>query len=119
MLTRRTMLKDGFAAAMVAAYSTVLVDSLWAEPIIKLPGIQLYTVDKELKQDVEGTLKKVRAIGYREVETAGFANYSPQHFRIALKTPASSAAALTSLTLAAPTLDLCSKRQMRLGFITW
>jgi sugar phosphate isomerase/epimerase len=79
------MLKDGFAVAMAATYSTVLVDSLWAEPIIKLPGIQLYTVDKELKQDVEGTLTKVRAIGYCEVETAGLANDSPKQFRIALQ----------------------------------
>jgi sugar phosphate isomerase/epimerase len=85
MPTRRTILKDGFAVAAASACSTVLANSLWAEPIIKLPGIQLYTVDKELKQDVEGTLTKVRAIGYREVEIAGFANLSPKQFRSALQ----------------------------------
>jgi FAD/FMN-containing dehydrogenase len=40
-------------------------------------------VDKELKAHVEGTLKKVREIGYREVETAGLGAYSPQQFRTA------------------------------------
>lgn len=85
MLTRRAMLKDGLAVTVATACSTVLVDSLWGKSIIKLPGIQLYTVDKELKQDVEGTLKKVQAIGYREVETAGFANDSPKEFRVALQ----------------------------------
>jgi hypothetical protein len=32
---------------------------------VTVPGIQLYTVDKELKADVEGTLRKVREIGSR------------------------------------------------------
>jgi sugar phosphate isomerase/epimerase len=41
-------------------------------------------VDKELKADVEGTLQKVRAIGYLEVETAGFGGLSAKAFRAAL-----------------------------------
>ena len=35
------------------------------------PGLQLYTVRGELTADLEGTLKRVAAIGYREVELAG------------------------------------------------
>ncbi len=85
LITRRTMLKDSFAITAAATTSGILSESLWAEPLVKLPGIQLYTVDKELKDDVQGTLNKIRTIGYREVETAGFAGYSPKQFRTALE----------------------------------
>jgi hypothetical protein len=37
-------------------------------------GLQLYTVRKELEKDFESTLRKVAAIGYREVEFAGYYN---------------------------------------------
>jgi len=35
-------------------------------------GLELYTVRDALKQDFEGTLKRVAKIGYREVEFAGY-----------------------------------------------
>jgi sugar phosphate isomerase/epimerase len=35
-------------------------------------GAQLYTVRRELEKDFEGTLRKVAALGYREVEFAGY-----------------------------------------------
>jgi sugar phosphate isomerase/epimerase len=44
-------------------------------------GIQLYTVNDDLKKDPAGTLKKIAQIGYREVETAGFATLSAAQFR--------------------------------------
>jgi sugar phosphate isomerase/epimerase len=69
-----------------AAASIGIPNSLRAEPLVTVPGIQLYTVDKELKADVEGTLRKVREIGYQEVETAGFGGYSAKAFRTALGT---------------------------------
>ena len=77
--TRRSILKGG--VALTAAASLGITNTLRAEPLVSVPGIQLYTVDKELKADVEGTLKKVREIGYREVETAGLGGYTPQQFR--------------------------------------
>ena len=82
-MTRRSMVKRGLMAT--AATSIGISNSLLAESLVSVPGIQLYTVDKELKADVEGTLKKVRAIGYQEVETAGFGGYSAKVFRTALK----------------------------------
>jgi sugar phosphate isomerase/epimerase len=51
---------------------------------VTYPGIQLYTVDKELKADVNGTLKTIRNIGYKEVEGAGFAGLTAKKFRTAL-----------------------------------
>lgn len=44
-------------------------------------GIQLYTVAAEMAKDLSGTLKAVHDIGYREVETAGFAGLSATEFR--------------------------------------
>jgi sugar phosphate isomerase/epimerase len=37
-------------------------------------GLQLYTLHQQMQADLEGTLKKIAAFGYREVETYGF-NY--------------------------------------------
>jgi sugar phosphate isomerase/epimerase len=79
------MLKHGLAVTAAAATSAGAPNSLRAEHLVTVPGIQLYTVDKELKADVEGTLKKVRTIGYREVETAGFGELSAKAFRNALE----------------------------------
>ena len=38
-----------------------------------LPGLQLYTVREPLAADIDATLRGIAEIGYREVETAGFA----------------------------------------------
>lgn len=47
-------------------------------------GLQLYTVRRELAQDFEGTLARVAAIGYREVEFAGYFNKAAPEVRAAL-----------------------------------
>ena len=44
-------------------------------------GIQLYMLDKELTQDLPGTLRRLREIGYREVEVASFHGLSAQQLR--------------------------------------
>ena len=48
-------------------------------------GLQLYTVRDALAKAFEGTLARVAAIGYRQVEFAGYFNRSPQQVRAALK----------------------------------
>jgi sugar phosphate isomerase/epimerase len=47
-------------------------------------GIQLYTVRDVLKQDFEGTLSRIGAIGYREVEFAGYFDHTPEQVKAAL-----------------------------------
>ncbi len=47
-------------------------------------GIQLYTVRDVLKQDFEGTLARIGAIGYREVEFAGYFDHTPDQVKAAL-----------------------------------
>src|ERR1700754_321525 len=83
-ITRRSMLKRGLTVTAAVMASGRFSTSLWGESLVTVPGIQLYTVDKELKANVEDTLKKVRAIGYREVETAGFGGLPAKAFRAAL-----------------------------------
>lgn len=48
-------------------------------------GMQLYTVRAELAKDFAGTLARVAAIGYKEVEFAGYFNHKPEEVRDALK----------------------------------
>jgi sugar phosphate isomerase/epimerase len=44
-------------------------------------GLQLYTIRTEMEKDFEGTLEKVAAIGYKEVEFAGYFEQHPQNVR--------------------------------------
>jgi sugar phosphate isomerase/epimerase len=55
----------------LAATAFVLGDSaeLLANPLGKPIGLELYTVGAELDKDYDGTLQKIAAIGYKEVET--------------------------------------------------
>jgi len=58
----------------------------WAaeEHKIEKLGVQLYTVRDQMKSDFEGTLAKVAAIGYKEVEFAGYFDRSPKEVRAAI-----------------------------------
>lgn len=47
-------------------------------------GLQLYTVRGEMATDFDGTLARVAAIGYREVEFAGYFGRSAEEVRAAL-----------------------------------
>jgi sugar phosphate isomerase/epimerase len=85
LISRRKAIQSGIAAGIGATgFSKVFTKPLWAEPIVTFPGIQLYTVGKELEADVSSTLLSLQKIGYREVEGAGFAGLSPKQFRVAL-----------------------------------
>src|SRR3954470_23064304 len=77
-VNRRTFLGT-MAAAALAGRGT-------AAASIPQVGMQLYTVRTELEKDFAGTLAKVAAIGYKEVEFAGYFNHSPEQVRDLLKT---------------------------------
>ena len=49
------------------------------------PGLQLYTVRDALAADIDGTLKTVAAIGYREVELAGLPGVTAEAMHASLK----------------------------------
>jgi sugar phosphate isomerase/epimerase len=77
----------GSAAALAASR----VDALSAAPVAagQSPwrsriGLELYTVRDLLDADFEGTLAKVAAIGYTEVEPTSYNNLAPKDFRAVL-----------------------------------
>ncbi len=47
-------------------------------------GLQLYTVRDLLEKDFEGTIEKVAAIGYKNMEFAGYYNRTPEQVRALL-----------------------------------
>jgi sugar phosphate isomerase/epimerase len=84
-LARRQFLISGSAAGAALALAHTMPTILRAETSGPRIGIQLYTVAADLNADPHGTLEALNKIGYREVETAGFAKLSAQDFRKALE----------------------------------
>jgi sugar phosphate isomerase/epimerase len=75
--TRRTFLGLGGAAAAAAlAARAGAMPGVGALP----PGVQLWTVKVELAQDFDGTLRRLRQIGFRRIEAAGWADRTPAAF---------------------------------------
>lgn len=81
MISRRQFLGSAAAGLMVSAAGRARDGHVGSLPI----GTQLYTVDAELRKDFDGTLRKVAAIGYRDVELPGFYGRSPADMRKALR----------------------------------
>jgi sugar phosphate isomerase/epimerase len=52
-----------------------------ANPVGKRPGIQLYTINEAMRADPAGSLKRLRQIGFVEVESAGTGALSAKQFR--------------------------------------
>lgn len=85
-ISRQQFLK----VSSLALASTFLTDFAAFGKGRKNVGIQLYTLRNELPKDLEGTLKKVANIGYREVELFGYTDgkffgKSPKDFRSLLQ----------------------------------
>jgi len=78
MLDRRTFLQTlgGAAVAGLIPAAPRRLDRI---------GLQLYTVRAQLAADFEGTLARVAAIGYREVEFAGYFGRDPRDVRAMLE----------------------------------
>jgi len=80
LFSRRRFLQSG-AIAGASSLLSVAPGRIHAALARAPLGIQLYTVGKELQSDVRGTLRQIAAIGYTEVETAGFAGLTAREFR--------------------------------------
>ncbi len=80
-MKRRTFIESSLAAATVASLPfRGLAAAHQVDPL----GVELYTVRDLMKTDVPGTLAKVAAIGYKEVEFAGYFDRSPKDLRAIL-----------------------------------
>jgi sugar phosphate isomerase/epimerase len=103
--TRRRFLQEatfGSAAALIARRTQPLAAGLTAGLTVGLPagqaantsadtsvwgsriGLELYTVRDQLALDFEGTLAKVAAIGYTEIEPTSYNDMTPKAFRAML-----------------------------------
>jgi sugar phosphate isomerase/epimerase len=81
-LNRRSFIGHLGPGVVMAAAGT---ERLFAQQHrIERLGIQLYTVRDAMAKDFEGTLAKVAALGYKEVEFAGYFDKSPQEVKAAL-----------------------------------
>lgn len=67
MNTRRDFLKQ----TGTLAFGSVMLSAFSLSGRTGNPGIQLYTVRKEMLEDAAGTLKKLAALGIKQIESAG------------------------------------------------
>jgi sugar phosphate isomerase/epimerase len=79
-ITRRTFISSGTAAA------ALMWTGLGRAAYLNLPvGLQLYSVRTLLATDYAGTLKQLGALGYKEVEAAGFFNLPVEQVKAAMQ----------------------------------
>lgn len=102
MMNRRMFMQNAVGGTLGSMLfsQTLLGNAAQGRRGLQKIGVQLYTVRKEMEQDVEGTLAKVAALGFKEVEFAGYFNRTPEQIKTALKTNGLSAPSVhTRLTV--------------------
>lgn len=77
-MNRRTFLQSSLAAPTLLS---LRFSAFASEHQISPIGLELYTVRHLMETDIPGTLSKVAAVGYKEVEFAGYFNLSPKDLR--------------------------------------
>ncbi len=83
--SRRNVLRAAGLAGIGLALGALpeVVDAARTAPAWPL-GVQLWSVDAELKRDFDATLRRLAALGYRRVESAGLHGRTPAAFRRAV-----------------------------------
>ena len=81
MIDRRAFI--GSLAAGLAAAPAVALAGPQQRRINRI-GMQLYTVRDAMAKDVDGTLARVAALGFKEVEFAGYFDKTPQQIKATL-----------------------------------
>src|SRR5881398_1729193 len=86
MMERRDFVRTLGAAALGQVLQPRAPSPYPVAPLHKLDriGLQLYTVRHAMEKDVEGTIARVAATGYREVEFAGYFGKTPAEIRAML-----------------------------------
>ncbi|MBI1763416.1 MAG: TIM barrel protein [Acidobacteria bacterium] len=83
MLNRRSFLQTAAVGTLGAALTQRFANVASARKLSKI-GVQLYTVRNEMAKDFEGTIAKVAALGYQQVEFAGYYNRTPEQVKAVL-----------------------------------
>jgi sugar phosphate isomerase/epimerase len=91
-MQRRKFLQQSAAAAMAGLLLPRMsrAGSFFGATVTPPPGLQLYTLGNLMTTDPKGTLQKVAAIGYKELESAGsekgnFYGFQPKEFAAMVK----------------------------------
>lgn len=81
-LNRRNFIRSAAGLGLAGLAYGSGVSTVFAKPYqIKKIGLQLYTVRDLMKENVEKTLHQVAALGYQEVEFAGYFGHSAEEIR--------------------------------------
>jgi sugar phosphate isomerase/epimerase len=81
--SRRDFVKAGSASLLVG--SSALHGAKASAKTLNLPlALQLYSVRDLLPKDYAGTLKEISALGYKEVESAGYFNHTSAEVKTAM-----------------------------------
>jgi sugar phosphate isomerase/epimerase len=86
MQNRRNFLKNSGALALGSLAIPSFAHNLFAPEAFPRPGLQLFTLFRAMSDDAKGSLEKVAAIGYKEIESAfsmkdGYYGYTPKEFK--------------------------------------
>ena len=81
--TRRNFIQSA-TGALVAGSAFLTGTRLFASPFGLPIGLQLYSVREMLAKDYAGTLKQLGALGYQEVEAAGYFDHTPKQVKDAM-----------------------------------
>jgi sugar phosphate isomerase/epimerase len=84
IVSRRTFLQTA-PATLVCGAAFLSGRRLLASPFGLPIGLQLYSVREMMAKDYYGTLKQLSAIGYQEVEAAGYFDHTPEQVKQAMK----------------------------------
>jgi hypothetical protein len=110
--SQRSAIHRGLAAAIASTeFLQASASLLLVEPLLAYSGIQLYTVDQEMKIDIHGTLNALNQIGHKEVGGAGFAGLNTASGVAAIPCLGEGSAFVSSGTTTASTFQ-CSNAVM-------
>lgn len=84
MTSRRTFLTQAAGAGLTLPMWPMLKPGMSMVKRLEKISVQLYTVRNEMAQDFEGSLRKIAALGYRQVEFAGYYDRTPAQVRALL-----------------------------------
>jgi sugar phosphate isomerase/epimerase len=80
--------RDFLATGCAALGAGLVAPPLTLDPrpsTLPPPGLQLYSLRGEMQRDLEGTLRRLGRMGYREVEFAGYFGRTPAQVRTAVR----------------------------------
>ncbi len=85
MQNRRDFIKNTGALALGGLVLPTIGNAFWENNVRPNFGVQLFTTMSVIDKDVEGTLKQIAAIGYKEIESAfsmkgGYYGMKPKEF---------------------------------------